>query len=154
MDKTLLTESYNFHAVKTGLAYLGLYSGGLSLDIQDDLIAIYKKAKSASKGIWKLDKTRLFTVTTLADLQPTTGNLVYPKIFRRCVDALRWVGGEFLAGRDLDDFLVARPIENNRIIVRAVDGELVESWLSDILEQINDRLSIQVDLNTVEFVSK
>jgi hypothetical protein len=154
LSKQLLGESYNFHAVKTGLAYLGLYSGGLSLEIQNSLISTYTKTKSVKKGIWGLDKTSLFTVNTLADLSPGTGSLIYPKIFRRCVDALRWAGGEFNPGEDLDDFLFARPQENDQLVVHALHESLVKSRLSDVLEQVNNRIRIQVDLNTVEFISK
>jgi hypothetical protein len=60
MDKTLLTESYNFHAVKTGLAYLGLYSGGLSLDIQDDLIAIYQEGKKCQQRYLEARQNQTF----------------------------------------------------------------------------------------------
>ncbi len=154
MTKSLLGKSYNFHATEVGLAYLGLYSGGLSFEIHSELMVAYKKAKTAKKGIWKLDKTKLFTVNTLDDLSPAGGSLIYPKIFRRCVDALRWVGGEFEPGRDLDDFLAASTKENDQFVVHAAMGGLVKSRLTDVLEQVNNQIRIQVDLNTVEFVSK
>ncbi len=154
MTKSLLSESYNYHAIKTGLAYLGFYSGGLALEIQNVLISTYKKAKSAHKGIWGQDQTTLFTVNTLDDLSPETGSLIYPKIFRRCVDALRWVGGTFQPGSDLDDFLVERPNENDRFIVHTLHDGLIKSRISDILEQVNNQIRIQVDLNTVEFMPK
>ena len=154
MTTTLLGTSYNFDAVKTGLAYLGLYSGGLSFEVQNALIASYREASSAKRGIWALDKTGRFTVNTLDDLSPENGQLIYPKIFRRCVDALRWVGGEFEPGRDLDDFLADRPKENDQFLVHATHGGMVKSRLSDVIEQINNQIRIQVDLNTVEFISK
>jgi hypothetical protein len=154
LTSTLLEESYNFHATETGLAYLGLYSGGLSFAIQNDLISAYKKAKKAKKGIWKLDKTGLFTVNNLDDLSPDGGNLVYPKIFRRCVDALRWVGGEFEPGRDIDDFLVEKVKENDQFLVHTTSGGVVKSHLSDVLEQVNNQIRIRIDFNTVEFISK
>ena len=154
LTKSLLAESYNFHAAETGLTYLGLYSGGLSFDVQKALITAYQKAKSAKTGIWEFDKTSLFTVNTLDDLSPGTGKLIYPKVFRRCVDALRWAGDAFEPGRDLDDFLFDRPSENDQLIVHTLHGGLVKSRLSDITEQINNQIRIQVDLNTVEFISK
>ncbi|WP_217631673.1 hypothetical protein [Methylomonas sp. LWB] len=153
LTETLLSKTYNYHAVKTGLAYLGLYSGGLSSDIQANLIAAYKKAKTAKSGLWKLDRTKRFTVTQLADLEPEHGRLIYPKIFRRCVDALRWAGGEFAPGRDLDDFLAALPREDDRLIAHIAHGGQLKSRLSQVLEQVNNQIKIPVDLNTVEFVS-
>jgi hypothetical protein len=154
LTTALLETTYNYHATASGLAYLGLYSGGLSFEIQSKLIAIYKSAKAARKQIWKLDKTRRFTVDTLDDIGPERGVLIYPKIFRRCVDALRWVGGEFEPGRDLDNFLAAKPEENDKFVVHATHGGSLKSQLSSVIEQVNNQIRIQIDLNTVDFVSK
>jgi hypothetical protein len=154
LTEALLSKTYNYHAVKTGLAYLGLYSGGLSFDIQSKLIATYKKAKTAKSGLWKLDQTKRFTATRLEDLEPEQGSLIYPKIFRRCVDALRWVGGEFEPGRDLDDFLAELPREDDKLIAHVSHGGQLKSRLSQVLEQVNNQIRIQVDLSTVEFISK
>jgi endonuclease YncB( thermonuclease family) len=154
MTKAVLEKTYNYHAVATGLAYVGLYSGGLSFDTQSSLIAAYRDAKRTRRGIWDLDRTRRFSVTTLDDIGPEAGSLIYPKIFRRCVDALRWAGGEFEPGRDVDDFLVEKPDENDKFVVHASHGGRLTSRLTDVLEQINNQIRIQVDLNTVEFVSK
>jgi endonuclease YncB( thermonuclease family) len=154
LTKTLLPQTYNYFAAKTGLAYLGMYSGGLSADIKSALIKAYKDAKTANRGIWKLDRTSLFTVNTLEDISPQDGALIYPKIFRRCVDALRWAGDEFQPGNDLDDFLFAKPSENDHLVIRAAHGGQVKSQLSNVIEQINNQIRIQVDLNTVDFISK
>ncbi|MBS0498321.1 MAG: hypothetical protein HRU77_09120 [Gammaproteobacteria bacterium] len=154
LTTALLKNTYNYHAVESGLAYLGFYSGGLALETKTSLIAAYKKAKTARRGIWKLDKTRQFSVTTLDDLGPEQGALIYPKIFRRCVDALKWAGGSFEPGMDLDDFLAHKPGEDDKFIVHTAQEGRIKSRLSDTLEQVNNQIKIQVDLNTVEFVSK
>lgn len=154
LTPSLLATTYNHHAVETGLAYLGLYAGGLSFEIQSGLIAAYQQAKAARLGIWKIDRTSRFTVNTLDDLGPEQGSLIYPKIFRRCVDALRWAGGAFEPGRDIDDFLAASPVENDQFIVHARHGGQLKSRLSEVLEQVNNQIRIQLDLNTVEFVAK
>lgn len=154
LTKTLLGKTYNYRAVETGLAYLGLYAGGLSAETQAKLIAAYKQAKSAKLGIWQLDTSKRFAVTTLDDLEPAQGSLIYPKIFRRCVDALRWAGDEFEPGLDLDDFLAERTKEDDYFIVHTVHNGKLKSRLSQVLEQINNQIRIQVDLNTVEFISK
>ena len=105
-------------------------------------------------GIWGLDKTSGFVVETLSDLGPEEGSLIYPKIFRRCVDALRWAGGHFEPGRDIDDFLADSPQENDSFVVHAAHGGRLKSRLADVLQQVNNRIKIEIDLNTVEFVSK
>lgn len=51
LTTSLLAETYNHHAVKNGLAYLGIYSGGLSFEIQSNLVSTYKKAKTSKLGI-------------------------------------------------------------------------------------------------------
>lgn len=154
LSPALLTKTYNFHAVAQGAAYLGLYSGGLSFEIQSRLIASYKAARKAKIGLWAMDKTARFVVNTLDDIGPETGALIYPKIFRRLVDTLRWAGGELEPGRDVDDFLAESPTENDAFVAHTAHGGKLKSRLSDVLEQVNNQIKIDVDLNTVEFVSK
>ncbi|MGE8174799.1 hypothetical protein [Pseudomonas fluorescens] len=154
LTNDLLMSSYNHHAVETGLAYLGLYSGGLSAEIKSHLIATYKNARADKRGIWEADGTSQFTISTLDDLLPENGTLIYPKIFRRCVDALKWAGGELKPGSDLDDFLMAKTNENDSFYVEDAHGGRLKSQLSNVLEQVNNQIIIQVDLNTVEFVPK
>ncbi len=153
LTQDILKQTWNYDAARTGNTYLGLYAGGLSSDICDALIAAYKAAKAKQAGLWPLDQTSRFTVSTLADICAPDGSLIYPKIFRRCVDALKWAGGEFRQGHDLDDFLKAHPRENDQIVV-CCDGGRLKVRLSDVIEQGNNQISIAVDLNTVEFVSK
>ncbi len=154
LSQELLAESYNFHAIKNGLAYLGIYFGSLSSEIRTSLISAYKKAKLSKLGVWNYDQSTRFKINTINDLSPENGVLIYPKIFRRCVDALRKAGGEFQPGRDLDDFLVARPNEDDRFIFYGLYGDKLKSRLSDVIEQINNQIRIKVDLNTVDFISK
>lgn len=154
LTNSILSHTYNFHAVKQGAAYLGLYSGGLSFETQSRLISAYKNAKAAKAGLWGLDKTSRFVINTLDDIGPERGSLVYPKIFRRCVDALRWAGGQFEPGRDIDDYLAKSPQENDSFVVHSVHGGKLKSKLSNVLEQINSQIKIDIDLNIVEFVSK
>lgn len=154
LARDLLLTSYNHFAVKTGLAYLGIYTASLAFGVEGELLSAYRHARAAKTGIWTLDRSRRFVVNTLDDLTPETGSLIYPKIFRRCVDALRWAGGEFEPGRDLDDFLAEKSGEDDRFVVQPSQGGRLTSRLSQVLEQINNRIRIQVDLNTVQFVSK
>lgn len=154
LTNDLLSKTYNFHAVQQGGAYLGFYSGGLSIGTQSRLISVYKAARKAKLGLWSLDKTSRFVVDTLDDLTSERGALIYPKIFRRCVDALRWAGGELEPGRDIDDFLAESVRENDSFIVHSADGGKLKSRLSNVLEQVNNQVKIDIDLNTVEFVSK
>jgi hypothetical protein len=154
LSDAVLAKTYNFHAVDLGAAYLGLYSGGLSFEIQSRLISAYKAARQEKRGVWGVDRTSRFVVNTLDDMGPAGGALIYPKIFRRCVDALRWAGGQFEPGRDIDEFLTNSPQENDSFIVHPVHGGRITSRLSNVLEQVNNQIKIEIDLNAVEFVSK
>lgn len=154
LTPALLARSYNLAVVAQGLAYLGLYAGGLTPTITAAFVATYRGARAAGLGFWPQDATAQFTVRTQADLAPGGGALVYPKIFRRCVDALKWANGAFEPGKDIDDFLAARPSEDDRFIVRTDQAGIVRSRLSTAIEQVNADIRIGVDLNAVEFISK
>ncbi|MBP0651499.1 hypothetical protein J8J40_31005, partial [Mycobacterium tuberculosis] len=58
----LLHRSYNFHAIQTGLAYVGLYAGGLTDAVAAELLAALREARRLGLGLWPLDRTELFTV--------------------------------------------------------------------------------------------
>jgi endonuclease YncB( thermonuclease family) len=154
LSRQVLEQTYNYQTVKAGNAYLGLYAGGLSASVLSALIGAYREARAERAGIWKLDRTRRFVVSTLEDLEPERGSLIYPKIFRRCVDGLRWAGGQFEPGGDIDDFLKGSPGENDQFFVPIAHGGRLKSRLSDALEQINSQIKVAVDFNMVEFVSK
>ncbi len=151
LDESILAATYNYHAVQNGFAYLGLYAGGVTTPLRHQLIATYQQAKAANLGIWAIDQTGRFKVSTRDDLGIENGALVYPKIFRRCIDGLRWAGGEFIAGNDLDDFLQNVPAKNDAIRIQATHGGNVRVKLADVLEQMNNKIKIEIDLNTVEF---
>lgn len=154
LTPALLRKSYNLHIVEAGLAYLGLYAGGLTPATTHVFTEAYMAARAAGKGFWPADETAQVTVRQLPDISVGTGALIYAKIFRRCVDALKWAGGTFEPGNDLDDFLVARPTEDDHFIVRTGHAGVVRSRLSTAIEQVNADLRISVDLNLVEFISK
>lgn len=154
LDKALLHKSFNHHAALQGLAYLGLYEGGLAPSIRAELVAACHHARLHGTGLWALDCTSDFQVRTLADLSPGQPQLIYPKVFRRCVDALRWAGGSFQPGHDLADFLAARPPEDDSMVLSTGHGHHVRAHLHAVLRQANQRLQVTVDLNSVDFVSK
>ena len=63
-----------------------------------------------------------------------------------------WVVGRGVS--DLDNFLAAKPNENDQFVVHAKHNGQLKSRLSDVIEQINNQIRIEVDLNSVEFISK
>ena len=154
LTKRILQQSFNHHAAKAGLAYLGLYAGGLSPDIRATMVEAYLGAKHDELGLWKLDESTQFKVETLEDLTQGRGTLIYPKIFRRCVDGLRWANGVFEPGLDLDDFLQSTPRENDAVHVADHAGHVLKLHLSDLVVQENNEVRITTDLNQVDFVSK
>lgn len=153
LTPTLLQKSYNLHIVEAGFAYLGLYAGGLTQAITRQLGAAYMAARTAGRGMWPDDQTAQVKVVDLADIS-VGGAMIYPKIFRRCVDALAWANGRFEPGQDIDDYLAARPSDDDRFLVRTDHAGIVRSRLSTAIEQVNADIRISVDLNQVEFISK
>ncbi|MBB5031479.1 hypothetical protein [Prosthecobacter vanneervenii] len=149
----VLKLTYNYHAAATGNAYLGFYDKGVSWTTRSLLIGAMKEAREAKKGIWKFDSTSRFKVETLEDISES-GALIYPKLFRRCVDALKSFGGLFQSGQDLDDWLAEKGDENDLMLVYTTDGGKIKQALRSVIAQINNTIRVSVDLNTVDFISK
>ncbi len=150
---SVLEATYNYHAAKSGAAFLGFYDKGVSWQTRSKLIGAMQQARKDGLGIWQLDSSIKFKVETIDDINEN-GALIYPKVFRRCVDALKSFGGSFQSGQDLDDWLEAKGEENDLMLIYTADGGKVKQNLRSVLEQVNNTVRIGVDLNVVDFISK
>ena len=150
---SVLKDTYNYHAAETGLAYLGFY-GSATSDTRNALITAMNKARSSKLGIWRIDSTSMFKVDSFSDITEN-GALIYPKLFRRCVDALKSYNGQFQQGKDLGDWLAGEgKKDDDQMIVYSTDGGKVKVSLSSVIQQVNNKVRVTVDLNTVDFISK
>ena len=81
LDVARLRDSYNFSAVRDGLAYVTYYAG-LFADLRDVLTEAVRQARAGGIGIYADDVTTSgFDVQTLADITDT--HVILPKMFRR-----------------------------------------------------------------------
>jgi hypothetical protein len=81
------------------------------------------------------------------------GQLILPKLFRRCTDYLKAVDKGFVG--NLADWLLASSAtpsrnENDQVLLR----DTTEVHLSDLLQQRNQHIAFQADLLDLTFVEK
>lgn len=113
------------------------------------LRALATEARKARLGVWEADATSAFRLRGQESIGPQ-GELVIPKLFRRCTDYLRtrqpaetlvhWLRTHGDPARPEDDAVVV----GGRMTVR----------LSDLVEQRNDEIAFTADLLDLVFVEK
>lgn len=90
LDPTRLYDSYNYFALREGLAFATFYTG-LFADLRTELAAAAASARAGRSGIHADDVTTTgFSVTSLAAL--TDQYVMLPKLFRRLVAYLSSTG--------------------------------------------------------------
>jgi hypothetical protein len=94
----------------------------------------------------------MFVLENYASVGPE-GNLILPKLFRRCIDYLKAREGGF-AG-ELTDWLRANNsgtrMENDQVLIEGILGPVP---LSSLLAQCNNRISFETDLLNITFLEK
>jgi endonuclease YncB( thermonuclease family) len=151
VDDALLDRTVNARLLREGLAYLTLYTSSPKRH-RRRLRAIAAEARSAGRGVWAMDDTVGWLLTEQDDIGPK-GQLILPKLFRRCTDYLTDVERGFdgnLVDWLLDVSLSPARDENDRVVV----GGRIEVPLSSLLLQRNNRIAFQPDVLDVVFVEK
>jgi endonuclease YncB( thermonuclease family) len=151
VDAALLDRTVNAWLLREGLAYYTVYTSTPAIH-RERLRALAVAARDRRSSLWELDTTREFTVDTQASIGPD-GQLILPKLFRRCTDYLKAVGDGF-AG-NLADWMVQVSTggsrnENDLVVI----GDAIEVRLADLLQQRNRRVALQVDPLDLTFVEK
>ena len=152
VDRALLDRTLNARSLAFGLSYLTLYTS-TPAPHRERLRAIASDAREAGKGVWAADESELFQLVSQASISPPNGVLILPKLFRRCTDYLK-ARAEGFSGT-LPDWLVSvsatgsRP-EDDRVLICG----RTEVLLSQVVKQLNDRISFTADLLDVVFVEK
>jgi endonuclease YncB( thermonuclease family) len=144
----LFERTLNVAQLRGGDGYLTLYRS-TAPDLRDRLRDVAREARDGRRGVWARDATARFTLRAQADIGPG-GQLVLPKLFRRCSDYLR----TRTAGETLADWLrthgePGRP-EDDEVIVGG--GE--RTRLSELVAQDGDRIAFPVDLLDLVFIEK
>jgi endonuclease YncB( thermonuclease family) len=151
VDPDMLDRTLNAWLLREGLAYYTVYTSTPAIH-REQLRALAAIARDKPAEVWARDTTAEFTVDVQASIGPD-GQLILPKLFRRCTDYLKAVGKGF-AG-NLSDWMVQVSAggsrnENDLVVV----GDSIEVRLADLLHQRNQRVALQADLLDLTFVEK
>jgi endonuclease YncB( thermonuclease family) len=148
VDEETLRRSANTTLLADGSAYLTLYDS-CAPPIRAVLRDIAADARERRLGVWGRDETAAFELIDQDSIGPD-GQLVLPKIFRRCSDYLR----TRMPDETLREWLRThgppeRP-EDDQVIV----DDSLETRLSEIVEQRGTSIAFPVDLLEIVFVEK
>ncbi|WP_413276186.1 thermonuclease family protein [Floridanema evergladense] len=152
VDEQLLEKTANFYLLSQGTAYYTVYTSTPLLHRQF-FRQTARKAEQQNLGVWEKDATSEFVLEEFEDIGPE-GQLILPKLFRRCIDYLKSQSEGFRG--NLQDWLIGTSEmvsrnENDRLLIN-------DSWpelrLSDIIEQRNRRIVFTADLLDITFLEK
>jgi endonuclease YncB( thermonuclease family) len=147
VDEKLIDQSLNGRLLAAGLAYLLIYTS-TAYTHREYLRQIARTAREAGLGIWPHDSTNSFRLRNHNSVGES-GQLILPKIFRRCNDFLSDAQHGFRG--NLDEWLRrSGHNENDRVVF----DERIEVSLSDLIEQRNSYVVFQADLLDIYFVEK
>ena len=148
VDDALLERTVNAALLADGSAYLTLYESAAP-PLRAALRAVAVQARDKGLGVWAADATAAFELRDQGSIGPE-GELVLPKLFRRCSDYLRtrargetlvhWLQTHGDPGRPEDDLVVI----GGRTAVR----------LSTLVEQRRNEIAFMADLLDLVFVEK
>jgi endonuclease YncB( thermonuclease family) len=144
----LLARSANTALLADGSAYITLYDS-CAPPIRAAFRRLAAEARERGLGVWRRDESARFELVDQDSIGPE-GQLVLPKLFRRCSDYLRTRAPD----ETLRDWLRThgppeRP-EDDRVIVGGRD----ETHLSELVEQRGTIIAFPVDLLDIVFVEK
>jgi endonuclease YncB( thermonuclease family) len=152
LDRQRLEQTLNWRLLETGWAYYTVYT---STPLRGDLREAAQKARAAreglGRGVWAQDSTREFRLVDQDSIGPK-GSEILPKLFRRCTDYLKAIGGGFQG--ELTDWLLANAGPPRRENDRVVLPDKTEVHLSDLISQRNATVVFQPDLLDIVFVEK
>lgn len=146
-----LDQTLNVRLLSEAHAYYTVYTS-TPASHRSQLREIAIKARAAGMGVWGRDATMDWVLADQASIGPE-GQLILPKLFRRCTDYLKAVDKGFVG--NLADWLLASSAtpsrnENDQVLLR----DTTEVHLSDLLQQRNQHIAFQADLLDLTFVEK
>jgi hypothetical protein len=116
LDRATLLRSANADMLASGAAYHLAYAS-LDRAHRRTLHALAIGARRARRGVWSHDATRAFPFMGLGSVCER-GSLVFPKLFRRCVDFCRDTAARISAA-ELVEWLRQTPDKDDRV---EIDG--------------------------------
>lgn len=146
-----LEHTVNYAMVKAGYAYPLCYSS-MPKAHRSAFRSAAHAARKVRAGVWARDESTGFKLNDQHSIDGG-GSLIFPKLFRRCTDFLK-TQGQTGVGRDLQDWLLAHDLENDRLFLEPASHGIVEVKFSDVIEQRNNTLSFMPDLTHVVFIER
>ncbi|MBE9019141.1 thermonuclease family protein [Chroococcidiopsidales cyanobacterium LEGE 13417] len=152
VEPELLRQTLNFLMMAEGRAYYTVYTSTPRSHRQ-----ILREAALAARekdlGVWAADSTSIFRLVDFDSITPPNGQLILPKLFRRCTDYLKAVADGYSG--NLADWLEGVSLqrsrnENDAVIIR----DRTQVSLSSLIEQYNSQIAFQEDLLDITFVEK
>lgn len=151
VGRSILKKTLNWFLLAHGYAYLTVYTSTPSLH-RRILRNVALEARAENVGLWQTDDTALFTLDSYSSIGPE-GNLILPKLFRRCTDFLKAKDQGFIG--ELSDWLNVNSegarMENDQLLIEGINGPVP---LSSVIAQYNNKISFQADLLSITFLEK
>ena len=147
----LLERTINWFLLREGHAYYTVYTSTPLLH-RRTLKPVAQLARQKGTGVWSTDDTASFELENQNSIGPD-GNLILPKLFRRCTDYLKAVQRGFLG--ELTDWLrenaTGARAENDLVLLEGVQGPVP---FSTLIDQRNQEIALEVDLLSMTFLEK
>lgn len=151
VSAAVLDQTINRFLLEEGHAYYTVYTS-TPLEHRQTLRPLAEAARTAGAGLWSTDDTSDFILESQDDIGPQ-GQLILPKLFRRCTDYLKAKDKGYQG--ELTDWLVdhsagSRP-ENDQVLLDGVQGPVP---FSSLISQRNRHIALEVDLFSMTFLEK
>jgi hypothetical protein len=146
-----LQQTINYFLLEQGLAYYTVYTSTPKAH-RRVLRPVGEAARDQNIGLWQTDDSQDFVLEDHDSIGPN-GNLILPKLFRRCTDYLKAVEQGFIG--ELTDWMRANSTgarhENDLVLLDGIQGPVP---FSALIDQRNRRVSLEADLFSMTFVEK
>ncbi len=160
VDAALLKQTLNVRLLAEGMAYYTVYTS-TPLEHRQILRAAAAEARDKGLGVWEQDTTESFSLKNQESIGPA-GQLILPKLFRRCTDYLKDTNrdnsrdAEEVFRGTLKNWLLSNSGQNDQVLILDSIETMpsVEVQLSDLLRQSNKQIFFQPDLLDLVFAEK
>lgn len=159
VDEDLLVQTLNYRLLAEGLAYYTVYTSTPQAH-RELLRQVAATARDQTLGVWELDTSENFVLNNQDSIGPE-GQLILPKLFRRCTEYLKDTTPDSEAAdrvfrQTLKRWLLDHPRENDQVLLLDSVETMpsVEVQLSDLIRQSNRTVFFQPDLLDLVFVEK
>lgn len=159
VDQDLLTQTLNHQLLAEGLAYYTVYTS-TPQEHRDLLRQVAATARDKALGVWELETSENFVLNDQDSIGPE-GQLILPKLFRRCTEYLKDTtpdleNADRAFRQTLKQWLLDHPRENDQVLLLDSVETMpsVEVQLSDLIRQSNRNIFFQPDLLDLMFVEK